>query len=229
MVLSLELRTPPASASRASLPEPLGEWTLPIGVGSRDAVVNVDMSNGHLVVLGPYRSGRTETLRTLATKARMLEAPPALHLLAPRASHLVDGDWDSSVVGHDAVVGALHDAGRFLTRGDKALVVLDDADELLGDDHDEFERVLRAARNSPVRVAISAETKSAHRAFGGWFLEARKQRNAIVLQPDVANDGDLFGVALPQQPDRFEPGSGYLIEREALSAVQVATDPQDDS
>ena len=227
-LLTLEIATPPSSVSRTALPQPSGEWSIPIGLGARGNPVAVDLSNGHLVVVGPYRSGRTEALRTLAAMARRLEPAPALHLFAPRATRSVDSEWDSVVVGLEAVSESLGEAGRFVTSGDKALVILDDADELLSDDHDEFERVLRAARHSPVRFAIATETQSAHRSFGGWFLEARKQKNALLLQPDSANDGDLFGVRLPEHPVRKGAGGGYLVGGERISAVQVATDLEDE-
>lgn len=218
---------PPDRVSREELPLPREEWIIPIGFGPHSEPVEVDLSVGHLVVAGPYRSGRSSALVSLAIAASRLEQPPDLHLLAPRRSPLTDLTvWDSVAVGRDDVELAISGLGGMVSRASKAVIFLDDADDLFDTDDREFESVLRAGRDTAVRFVIATEIQEAHRTFGGWFVEARKQRHALVLQPDADLDGDLFGARLPGTDVAIGPGRGYLISGGRTSLVQVACDAE---
>jgi S-DNA-T family DNA segregation ATPase FtsK/SpoIIIE len=105
------------------------------------------------------------------------------------------------------------------------LVVIDDGDELaesLG--AAPLETVVRRGRDLPIRVVAASERQAAHRAFGGWLRELRKEEHGILLQPDADVDGDILGTRLPRRSNPvFPPGRGYLVERGGLELVQLAT------
>jgi S-DNA-T family DNA segregation ATPase FtsK/SpoIIIE len=221
------------SATTHPAPDPIARsaWGLLLGDNgdnSHDSPVYLDLSDGHVIVVGPYRSGRSSTLARIAMAARHLQDPPELHLLAPRRSPLTElTTWSSVAIGREDVELAVTGLGTLITGGRKAIVVIDDGEDLLQDDSPDFEQVLRAGRDSPLRFVIAVESTEAHRTFGGWFVEARKQKHAVFLQPDPILDGDLVGVQLPREPATFEAGSGYLFERGTVSLVRVATNVQE--
>ena len=87
-------------ASLDPAPEPLAAA---LGLGDAElAPVTVDLSERHLLVAGPYRSGRSTALATLAGSLRASTPGVELHLLAPRRSPLVELElWDSVAAGHE--------------------------------------------------------------------------------------------------------------------------------
>jgi S-DNA-T family DNA segregation ATPase FtsK/SpoIIIE len=59
--------------------------------------------------------------------------------------------------------------------------------------------------------------------FSGVLAELRKEKQGLLLQPDVDVDGDVFGVRLPRRTGRrFPAGRGFLVRRGAIELVQVA-------
>lgn len=223
VALEVRVAMAPERVTLTELPDAADEWRIPIGLGPHGVPVSADLTGGHLVVVGPYRSGRTTALGTIAAVSQRLTTPPEIHLLAPRPSQLTESSaWTSVAVGREDVALALTGSGSLLGTGAKALVVFDDADEFFDDDNPELETALQRTRHSPVRFVIAAETQASHRCFGGWFLEAKKNKPGLVLQPDHVLDGQLFGVDLPREPQRFGPGGGWLIGDASVSVVQVA-------
>lgn len=224
-VMSFEHAPLPGPVSRSDLAVPGGAWTVGLGRGPYGTDVTVDLADGNLVVVGPYRSGKSTALAAVAASARRLEDRPQLHLLAPRQSPLTElVGWDSMAIGRDDVELAMAALGDVMHRGRKTLVLLDDGQEMLDHDDPEFERIMRSARDTALRFAVAVEVGAALRTFGGWFVEVRRQRKGLLLQPDRPVDGDLFGVTLPGEPRAFGPGAGYLIDGPDRSLVRIATD-----
>ncbi len=63
----------------------------------------VDLSELHFLVVGPYRSGRSTALATIAQARVKRIRKAALHLLAPRRSPLRELDlWSDVATGADA-------------------------------------------------------------------------------------------------------------------------------
>jgi S-DNA-T family DNA segregation ATPase FtsK/SpoIIIE len=212
-----------AAGSQTELPPPRGEWELPIGFDDRGAPVLVDLAAGHLLVIGPYKSGRSTSLARLATAAAQLADAPEIHLLSPRRSPLTERTlWTSAAVGRDEVELAIAGSGRWMEAAGKTIVFIDDGEELLALDDRGFEDVIRASRDSATRFVIAIESTEANRTFGGWLIEAKKQKHGLLLQPDPIIDGQLFGVELPTTRAGLEPGHGYLVTRSGLSFVRVA-------
>jgi S-DNA-T family DNA segregation ATPase FtsK/SpoIIIE len=86
-----------------------------------------------------------------------------------------------------------------------------------------LERITRAGRDGAVRIVAAVENHALHRAFGGVAAELRKDKNGLLLDPDLDVDGDLLGVRLPRRKTQpFPPGRGYLVQRGSFRLIQVA-------
>ena len=215
----------PTHVERASLPDPSAPLHAPLGLGDADlAPVELALDDRHFLVVGPYRSGRSTTLGTIATSLRRGDPKLQLHLLAPRRSPLTAlRIWTSVAEGveaSDTTAARLAeevDTGRFV-------LVIDDGDEVaesLG--AIAIETLVRRGRDHDVRVVATCERQAAQRAFSGWLRELRKEQHALLLDPDPDVDGDLVGTRLPRRSSPVWPaGRGYLVRRGGLELVQVA-------
>jgi S-DNA-T family DNA segregation ATPase FtsK/SpoIIIE len=171
-------------------------------------------------------------LRTLvsAFAAAFPDVPRAL--FAPRRTPLVDAlAWRDVARSADAdalanrLLATLDDLdASHAGREPRALIVIDDADELAdGPASFVLERLVKGARDGGIVVLAAAQAHPLHRAFGGFLAELRKPKRGVALQPDVDVDGDLFGVRFPRKTTRtFPPGRGYLVDRGVVAYVQVA-------
>jgi S-DNA-T family DNA segregation ATPase FtsK/SpoIIIE len=223
----------PTRVSRSSLPAPERLLTAALGLGDAELEpVRVDLADRHFLVIGPYRSGRSTALGTLADSLRRALRPPELRLLAPRRSPLAELEcWSTVASGAEACEAAALELSRVIeerARGDVAgplVVVIDDAEELAESiGAQPLEAVVRRGRDLDVRVVAACERQAAQRAFSGWLRELRKEEHGVLLSPDADVDGDLLGVRLPRRTNPiFPPGRGYLVERGTVQLVQVAT------
>ena len=214
-------------ASLDPAPEPLAAA---LGLGDAElAPVTVDLSERHLLVAGPYRSGRSTALATLVGSLRASTPGVELHLLAPRRSPLVELElWDSVAAGHEECDRRATELAALVEErdgdGPPLVVVVDDADELAESAAAlPLEVVVRRGRDRNARVLAAAERVAAQRAFSGWLRELRKDEHGVLLSPDAETDGELLGVRLPRRTNPvYPPGRGYLVERGAVELVQVA-------
>lgn len=205
---------------------------VPLGVGDADlGLAAVDLSTTHFMIAGPYRSGRSTALRTLARGLRAAAPSAELHLLAPRRSPLVDLEvWDEVAAGAAACASAVEvllrriEAGKFDDRD--AFVLIDDAGELseaVTVTH--LERLVRLGRDTRLRVVAAAESMAARGIGVGWIRELRREGHGLLLQPDLAAEGDLFSVRLPRRVAApLTPGRGFLVRSSEIELVQVAQD-----
>ena len=94
----------PTEVPRASLNPGDGLHAVPLGISDEHlGPATVDLSELHFLVVGPYRSGRSTALATLAHGVRQADPAAALHLLAPRRSPLRELDcWSSTATSADA-------------------------------------------------------------------------------------------------------------------------------
>ena len=216
------------SVARHDLPAPTAPWRVTIGIGERTlAPREVDLSGSHLLVVGPRRSGKSTALVTLASG---LAAPvdTDLHLLTPRRSPLSSLPlWTSSVRGADQVeeflapFAAAAASQEALPR--PVVLVVDDGHELSDTGADtSLEQLVRYGAEIGVVVIGSADVTAAHRTYGGWLPELRKERHALLLQPDPDLDGDLVGIRVPRSRVSV-PGRGVIVTTEDVEIVQVAT------
>ncbi len=218
----------PGEVLLESLPTAEHGFVLPCGIGDADvAPVHADLSAGHLLVVGPPRSGRTSALMTLAAAAQQSAEPPALALVLARRTETIDpGKWDVGPIdGHDQVAlsRGLDEVGALLAQGRPVILLCDDVDALPDSASQQLEEVARAGRDQLLRIVAAADNRWALRAYGGLVPELRKAKQAILLTPDVELDGDLVGTRLrPPLEPLGAPGRGFLVQRGVAELVQLA-------
>ena len=87
----------------------------------------------------------------------------------------------------------------------------------------QLERLVRAGRDSSLRVIAAVETGSARGIGNGWIRELRREGHGLLLQPDLAADGDLLATRLPRRvPAPLTPGRGFLVVRGSAELIHVA-------
>lgn len=193
------------------------------------APVAVDLLEGHLLVAGPNRSGKTTALATLARQVHDASGSVPLWLFAPRRTALTQLDvWAEVARGKDAVndlVTHLKAVTAEREPGDSPIVVVvDDAQELANTTTDSMlEELVRLGRDVDAWFVLAAESSSAHRSYSGPIAEVRRDRHGLLLQPDLDIDGDLVGTRLPRSASvQFPEGRGFLVERGTVHLVHVA-------
>jgi S-DNA-T family DNA segregation ATPase FtsK/SpoIIIE len=232
----------------ASLPAGARGEAFPIGIGDNAlAPVGFRPDDGHVLVAGPGRSGRTSTLLALAAAIRRSDPSMPIHFLSPRsvvpeslsalfdvlrsgfdecAGYLAHQGWEArpnagaETVG---VAGAAHPA-----IGDPAsrppVVLIDDADEML--DAMGVAPLVALMRRRPAPgpwFVVALEPDVARKNYPDWLPALKKHRNGLLLSPDIDVDGDLLNVRLPRHSTvASAPGRGYIVHRESVELVQIA-------
>ena len=220
----------PARVDVLDLPSAPHTWVLPVGVGEREVdVVATDLRDGHLLVAGPARSGRTSALLLLADRAATAPDPArCVFVAARRASSYPGGPGDSHDVVdvHDpaAVEAALADLRRMQAEGRPVLCLCDDVDAFPDPVSAAFEALARASRDTALRFVVATDNRAGLRAYGGLVPEVRKSKAALLLSPEIDLDGDLVGVRLrPPLDSVHAPGRAVLVTNGTSELVQVAT------
>ncbi|HZC31109.1 MAG TPA: FtsK/SpoIIIE domain-containing protein, partial [Gaiellaceae bacterium] len=92
----------PVAVARASLPASSQPFRAVLGIGDAELdPVEIELDERHFLVVGPYRSGRSTALATIALSLAAT-GDAELHLLAPRRSPLTALDvWRSAAVGEE--------------------------------------------------------------------------------------------------------------------------------
>ena len=200
--------------------------------GESGDTVSLDLLDSPVFgVIGPERSGRTTALTTVVRGIAERSPGARLFLAAPRRTALTDAfRWEQVGRGTDGVDTMLVElAAEIRERGpdgsDTIVVVVDDGEEMTeGPAASALADIIRRARDARVVVVAAVSTSAAHRSFGGWVSDLKRQRHAMVLCPEVDVDGDLFGVRLPRKASRrFPPGRGYLVRRGTVDYCHVAS------
>lgn len=220
----------PMDVPRASLPASARELEVVIGLGDRTLeAVTVNLEDGHFLVTGPHRSGRTTALATIASSLRETSPGLDLRLYAPRRTVLTSlRVWTSVAKGADPIEDAATELEAAIHNRSGSeppiVIVIDDGEELVESSSDPLlETIAKRGRDVGVTLVAAIETQAAHRVYGGWLSEVRKERHGLLLTPDVDVDGDLLGVRLPRRTSAvFPPGRGYLVQRGVAQVVQFA-------
>ena len=107
---------------------------------------------------------------------------------------------------------------------DTLVLVIDDGDEMTdGAGASAMADIIKRARDASVVVLAAVSTTAAHRSFGGWITDLKRQRHAVALCPDIDLDGDLFGLRFPRKASRrYPPGRGYVVSRGGAVYAHVA-------
>lgn len=219
----------PDAVRSADLPAPGAALRAVIGLGGDTAApVEVDLlAHGHLALCGPRGSGRTSALAAVAASVGRAGHAQRLVLLSPRQRSELStaARWFRVALGVDqcAELAAALTTEPALA-AEPLVVLVDDAELLMEGAADGALRALtRLGRDLPLRVAAAVEIR-AMRRYSEWMTELRESRHAVVLNPDVSADGELFGAGpLPRPLRPWPPGRGFLIRAGQVVPVQVAT------
>lgn len=196
----------------------------------------LDLEAGHALVAGPYRSGRSTVLATLAAcLAREGADDIELHLLSPRTRTDLDqlSAWTSTARGTDACAVRATELAEVVRVRDPAaahppmIVMIDDAGELTQSPAESaLSTIVRHGRDVDVRVIVAVEAQTARTMWDSWFKEVRKEGQGLLLTPDPDQDGMLLGVQLPRHRSMaMPPGRGYNVDRGQVRLVQIALPP----
>ena len=215
----------PNELTLASLevPAEVGEepWRIPIGIRESDLGVAelVLYESEHAIVAGPARSGKSQTLWTIA--AALKGTGVHIAAIAGRRSPL----HECPAVDRVASPGGDATAMLALLRAQAGpvVVLIDDADGI--DDVDGAVAGLLGARPD-LHVVAAARADSLRSLYGHWTQEVRKSKVGVLLRPSIDYDGDLVGANLPRRaPVQMGVGRGYLAHNGELDIVQVAQPP----
>lgn len=202
----------PEAVQLAALPRTGGSRVV-LGVGGDElTAVEVDLAAG-FVIAGPTGAGRSSALLTIA---HQLANMPVV-AVAPRPSPL------------RALPGCLTDLASpqhlagLLGDGPVALI-LDDA-ELLADCPLTalLDQAVRGARDTGSLIVAAGTTEDLILGYRGFLVELRRARIGLLLSPQSAADGDLFGVRLSRAAGGpVQPGRGLLALHGRAEPIQVA-------
>ena len=215
----------PDAVARQAFPAMLGELQPTLGASELDQEpVAADLRHGHLLVTGPARSGRSTALATLARN--LAGSGLRLYLFAPRRSPLRDlAGWTAVARDEDQAADLASELEAGLGDASAYVVFVDDATDLRDTYADgRLEALARRGRDLGVRVVAAADNTAVHRTYGGVLTEVRRDRNAVLLRPDVDLDGELAGVRLPRRTLRWPAGRAYVANEGVVGLVQVARD-----
>ncbi len=221
----------PTSIPRTSLGLAGSLESIPLGISDEHlGPVAIDLSQLHFLVVGPYRSGRSTALATIAHGMRQADPTAPMYLIAPRRSPLRDLDlWAGIAMG---VEKCAEIAGSLVTRLEDGelqnapcALFVDDGGELVDTTSAmRLERLVRVARDSDLRVVASVEAGAARGIGASWIRELRREGHGLLLDPDLNADGDLLGARLPRHVAApMSAGRGFLISRGTAELVHVAT------
>ncbi|MGW1994987.1 FtsK/SpoIIIE domain-containing protein [Embleya sp. NPDC001921] len=199
-------------------------WAL-LGIGG-DAVnaVGADFGDAQhtFAVVGPPGSGRSNTLATMAVS--LLASGTRVVAITPRDSPL------RLLRAHPLVTlveGADSDGSRTTAAVEDlagpAVVLIDDAD-LLSDMGSmvgyALREVIGSGRDRGVGLAYAATAETLLQSLSGWLGDVRRNRQGILLSPQLGGEGDLIGARLPtervRQPLRI--GHAWIRDRKGFLA-----------
>jgi DNA segregation ATPase FtsK/SpoIIIE, S-DNA-T family len=200
-----------------------GVLELPVGLAEEDlAPVAVRLHPGeHALVAGPPRSGTTSTLALLARQARAADPAAVLVALCSSRSPLYGLEPLDAAGPLADLAGVVRSA---LTDPRRWVVLVDDAPAV--HDVDGVLTALSSSRRPRLHVIGAGRTDDLRGGFAHWTRTLRQARAGVLLQPNLAVDGELLGVRLPRRvPVGLEvPGRGFLVDDGVARLVQLGED-----
>ena len=170
-----------------------------VGVGGDDlAALAPDLAvTPTFVIGGPSRSGRSTALLTVV--AGLLRAGTPVVIAAPRRSPLRDLAGVEGVL--DVATDGEFSTGQLVSALDKAdgpaVVVIDDAELLLKcDAGSELGVIARTGAEQGRALVMAGTTEGLVAGFGGWHVDARRNRQGMLISPQGLGDGELLGAKL---------------------------------
>jgi DNA segregation ATPase FtsK/SpoIIIE, S-DNA-T family len=211
--------------------EPVQSWTRPvIGMTERGlTTVRVDLTQFSFVVAGPPGSGKSTALATIARSIAAVrgEGVEVIFASGRPGAMLPTGPWARTASGETELATLLDDLiATMPARQSPAVVFVDDLTEVTDKSIDtKLLELLRFARQrSDTRLVVSGDIADVRRAYQGTALaEIKRYKQALLLQPDIGQDGGVVEVQLPRRPKLALPrGRAFLVRRGSIELVHVA-------
>lgn len=217
----------PAAPTAPAAPAPPGPGetlVLPVGIAEAD-LRPVDLrlpATGHALVAGSPRSGVSSTLALLARQARLADPDAVIVAVCDDHSLLAQvGDLDAVGATADVRGDLAPVLAKAVSHRRRWLIVVDDA-PTVDDPHGAFAAAL-AARRPGLHVIAGGHVDEMRRAFTHWSRPMRSSRTGVLLDPNLATDGDLFGTRLPRRvPVDLGAGRGFVVAAGQADLAQLA-------
>jgi DNA segregation ATPase FtsK/SpoIIIE, S-DNA-T family len=197
---------------------------LPIGLAEED-VVPVALRllpTGHALVAGAPRSGVTSTLALLAHQVRAADPDAVIVGLCDERSPLYGaGPLDAA----GALADLVRVVGAAAVDERRWVVLVDDAPALA--DVDGALAALLSCGRPGLHVIAAGRTDELRGGFAHWTRPLRRARAGVLLQPNLAADGELLGVRLPRRTPvgLGHPGRGFVVSDATARLAQIAAAP----
>ena len=186
---------------------------LPMGMSYttlEPSILNVP-GGEHVLVIGPYRSGRTTALDTASTSWQLVHPSGWIASLSPRRNSAKVGSvyTDTATMCNDIPADA------------SALLVIDDAE--LVDDSSGSLATLIGSRRENVTIVAAARPDALRSLYGHWTQLVRRSRLGLVMASCSDIDGDLFNTVLPRRlPIASRPGLAWMVADGQMQLLQIA-------
>ena len=176
----------PDELRREALACPSTPERLVFAMGDTDLAPRaLTLAQGHVLVTGPPRSGKTTTLATIAQAASAARLPLFhVHVRPTPLGHAPF--WGKVARGAERRRGAARARrSQALPKlGKRVVVVVDDLGELADTEADTaLVELLRLGREHPVTIIAAVDNTVARRQYSGAIPEMRKDGVAVLLQP----------------------------------------------
>ena len=226
---------PARAAAPPALPErhvlsghaPGPALSAPLGVADLTGeLVRVDIARQNVVVLGPPVSGKSTALETLARGLRASSGDLMLVAIGGAGSPLAGLDvWDAS--GFSRASHARIAETIWTTVADdegvtpRIVLFVDSAEDV--EDYDVERPMESLVKRECVRLVVASEPGTLAKAYSGWLATLRRNRAALMLQPESRVDVETsLDVRVSLRPGQsFPPGRGVLAVNRGWSLVQV--------
>lgn len=202
---------------------------LPLGLGGQDVTVQEFSPEltPTLLVAGPPRSGRTNTLRVIAEAAAVRGWQ--LTIITPRPNALTDqaSRLGATVLTDPAAV--TEQALAPLVADNRHLLVVDDA-ELTRDMPAEawLKQIIPTLADRQAAIVIAGTLADVATGFSSWRVDIRKNQQGILLDPQQLTDGDLIGARITRAEINADTpiGRGWAnLSGTGLRAIQIPMAP----
>lgn len=202
---------------------------LPLGLGGKDVTVQEFSPEltPTLLVAGPPRSGRTNTLRVIAEAAtargwQLTVVTPRPNALTEHAVRL------GATVLTDPATVTEQELGP-LVADHRHLLIVDDA-ELTRDMPAEvwLKQTIPTLADHNAAIVIAGTLGDVATGFSSWRVDIRKNQQGILLDPQQLTDGDLIGTRITRAEITADTptGRGWAnLAGTGLRALQIPAAP----
>jgi DNA segregation ATPase FtsK/SpoIIIE, S-DNA-T family len=219
-------RLPPL-VSLSELPPVVNELPV-IGMSASTLEPQTFVPHGCFIVAGPPLSGRSSTLRALATSLRRWDPSIRLHFLSasPRSALSSPADWTTVACGVDDVTVTARSLTELLSAGDQhgrdAVFVEGIGEFIEGAALEPMNSLVRACTKADVFLVAEGESGTLNGMMPPLPL-VKSSRYGLALAPDPPDGDRIFRTAFPTKLPRidFPAGRALFVHGGTTSVVQV--------